>query len=173
MEETFTIVGIDTGRNLGITVYTVNLNFQIVRINTHYLSTANLEALNVHKLGCTAEFLENILRMYNPVIVAIESAFMGSFAKAFGSLTATITILKRTVVTTSDAVILNVSPHEGKRIVNAAGTKKEDMLEAILQIQEITNHINPIGLNEHVVDSLAVAYVGLQRIREDESILWV
>ena len=171
--ETFTIVGIDTGRNLGVTVYTVDLNFNIVDIDVHYISTAIMNVEAVHKLEFVSDFLADILRIYHPVLVAIESAFMGSFAKAFGSLTAIITILKRTVVLESDAKILNVSPHEGKRIVDAKGTNKVDMLNAILKIDEITRHVNPRIMNEHEVDSLAVGYVGLERIRSDESILWL
>ncbi len=177
--ETFKIIGIDPGSNLGISVFTISTDkLEIVKIETFTTTITDVTNPNncndngVYRLSKIYNRMTEILKTHKPHSVAIEAAFMSRFPKAFGVLTGIISMLSLAVVHYDKHIrITKVSPLEGKSAVGSCGTKKEDILEAMLKIKELTKHVKLKNVNEHVVDSVAIGYFLLLKYRKHPALL--
>lgn len=175
----FTILGIDPGTNTGVSIYTLdNDTFEIIDIFSYTIWLNNL----INPLGNVRRDrlfeLKNkilhILQIYQPLVVAYEAPFVNNrFPKSAIYLTEYTTTLCNTINDfNSDILIYSYAPKEIKYYIGATGkADKNDMFNAISNINEITKFINIKELSEHSIDSLAIGYIMCKEIQEYPTLL--
>lgn len=181
LENTYTIVGIDPGNNLGISILYIDCYSNAIRhINsmTYVLdSYVKEETYNVllERLMKLKEIISTIISEVQPVMVCLEASFMNSrFPKSVIQLSQYVGTIE---VTTRDiypwSKILKLPPKYIKARCGAGGTAdKDDMRKTLSTIPCIANNINLNYLSEHSIDSLAMAYVAYLEILNNPYLLW-
>jgi Holliday junction resolvasome RuvABC endonuclease subunit len=109
------------------------------------------------------DFLEMKLDMYNPDIVTIETPFMHRMPNAFATLREAMMMVIETVTDFDYRLeVCGVTPMEAKKAVGATkyDKGKEPIRQAVLALPDVfyANGIDPKTLDEHSIDSIAVAY---------------
>lgn len=178
-KETIVILSIDPGSNLGVSVMEVSLDkLEIESIHTHITTITDVNSPNrcnedsAYRLSKIYERMTDMLNAYKPHSVAIESAFMSRFPKAFGVLTGIVSMLSLATIHYDKHIrIQKVSPLEGKKAVDATGVGKDDILEAMLKNKEITEHVKLKNLTEHEIDAIGIGYFLLKKYREHPALL--
>ena len=179
-----TIVGIDPGsETLGLCRISFNVNtLQIVSTQAQtYIGTKiqtgmsrwileyqteRFARIHAHKLN-----LGRILIQSRPLTVACESPFYSSRRPgAFSALTEVISALRYACFEYDPRLPFTlIDPPSAKIAVGAKGNaKKEQVQEAVLQLPDL-NFIGDVSLNkldEHSIDSIAIAYSKIQEWRQ-------
>jgi Holliday junction resolvasome RuvABC endonuclease subunit len=109
------------------------------------------------------EFLWMKLEMFDPDIVTIETPFMHRMPHAYATLREAMLVVTDTVADFDYRLeLFGVSPMEAKKAVNASryDKGKEPVRKAVLALPDVfyANGIDPTKLDEHCIDSIAVAY---------------
>ena len=176
------LLGSDPGSTYnGVAVLTISLpNLEIVSIDTLLMDMSDRISLNytntdlqsrLNKIHC--QFLE-ILNFYNPFSVSIENPFMNRFRPA-AVIPLAQTVMAMELATmdyNKHMMIAKYPPSVIKNVVGAkGGANKIGVLDAMLNINEITSKINLMCLSEHEVDAIAIAYKNLTDIRNNNVLL--
>ena len=180
--DTFNMVAIDPGTStVGVSIYTINaVDLSIVAIETILIDTTirfrerdlvkdvlvRLQTLHFR----TMEIIEH----YKPKIVSIEAAFLFRLRPAaYGPLSQSIMAIELAVYNVNPLTpIWKFAPKTIKKVTTSGGAAdKNDMLEGVLLLDEITAHVNPNLISEHEVDALGINYTMLQHLRENQALL--
>lgn len=170
MEDTFNIVGIDPGKNTGVSIYKIALpSYKIVSIHTMLYELDKFDPIDSTKedamfsrLSILEKAITAILLEYKPLAVAWEAAFMNTrFATAVIQLTRYTSTIDRTIRCFDPMIkIYNYPPKWIKKYVGAGGTAdKHDMLSNLLKIGVIASKLELSRLSEHEIDATSIAYV--------------
>lgn len=113
--------------------------------------------------------MELKLDMYDPDIVTIETPFMHRMPHAYATLRESMMMIIDCVTDFDYRLeVFGVTPMEAKKAVNAAryDKGKEPVRQAVLALPDVryANGINPELLDEHCIDSIAVAYFKAQQV---------
>lgn len=181
LENTFTILAIDPGNNLGIAVYSVStIDFSIINIETRYVVLDNLVDKEAgDKLGMKLFILSNIIKdlsyTYNPNILVLERSFLNmKFPQAVIQLSQYIAIIETTFRYLNPFIkVFKYAPKYIKSMTTKNGdANKDDMKAVVNTIPEIANCINVISLSEHEVDAVAIGYINLTEVRKYPFLLY-
>lgn len=173
------IVGIDPGTDtLGASVLDVSLvtgKISIVTAATFRGSQMAkdyewIERVHGSKAARLKSHEENLLRMfhyYRPHEVVCETPYMGRFPAAYAALIECVNMIRSALMQYDDHMpLLTVDPPNVKKAFGVSGKSGDKglMREALIgkvERHELFNTINvPISmLDEHAIDSIAVAYV--------------
>lgn len=174
--DTFTVVGIDPGNNLGVSILTINYDqgkFKIVNVEakTYILDNYKLDTVldrHVSRLLYLKDIVTDICVRYQPLVVCLESAFMNSrFPKAVITLSTYVTTAELAIIEYSNFIkIFKYAPKYIKSEVCTGDADKKDMKKAIKKIKELNTIMNVDELTEHAIDATAMAYVGVKEIRK-------
>lgn len=179
--ELFYIVGIDPGSNVGVSIYGIDgYTLNIVTIETFVIPLENYIAPYAtdkltSKLGYLSNIMLDICVRYNPLVLAVEEAFLNmKFPLAVMQLSQYLGIILNTFVGYNPTIkVFKYAPRYVKRLFNAGGNAdKDDMTKALLTVDEITSKYNVLGLCEHEVDALAIGYVTLSECRRYPLVLY-
>lgn len=115
------------------------------------------------------DFLTDKLEQYNPDIVTIETPFMHRMPNAFATLREALMMVINTVADFDYRLeVFGVTPMEAKKAVGATkyDKGKEPIRQAVLALPDVryANGIDPAQLDEHSIDSIAVAYFKAQEV---------
>lgn len=173
MIETFNLIGIDPGNNLGISVFNLDTELNIKNITTHYIFLEDFpSSLSYDKKLARLLYLQQLpfrlVNLYNPVAVGIETAFMNSrFPQAVMALSQYVSTIEINFIAANNFIkFFKYPPKYIKKFIDTGDANKKDMLSGIKKIKEITNVFDPTGRTEHEIDATAIAYVTLQEIRK-------
>lgn len=177
MDDTFSLLGIDPGNNLGISCFTINSNFEITEIETRLIKLSNniLEhETNIDRLNFLNNYLTYLYNFYRPSVIGVESAFMNTkFATAIIQLTQYVTIIEQTFFNLDPFIKLyKYPPKYVKSMIATGDADKNDVLSGVSRIKEITKLINVNTLSEHEIDATAIAYTLLSDIRKYPVLLY-
>ena len=179
---TFKLIGIDPGNNLGVSIYTIDgQDFSIKDIEVHTFILENFTSYIttdkvISKLEYIRHLITGICKEHTPLVVALESAFMNSrFPKAVINLSQYVGTLELTIKqANSFTKVFKYPPKYIKSTICKGDADKNAMLKGVSKIQEITTHIDPAIHTEHVIDATAIGYVALKEIREMPFLLmWI
>lgn len=172
-KETFNIIGIDPGNNMGVSIFTIDTEtLSIVNICTefyileHYISMYTLDKVQ-SKLEYISIIIKNLIDKYRPVAIGIETAFMNSrFPKAVMYLSQYVGMIEYTCINYNSFIhIFKYMPKYIKAKISTGDATKVDMLTGISKIPEVYKCLPKIILTEHEVDATAICYVMLTEIR--------
>lgn len=183
-----TIIGIDPGTNtMGLCMMDVNVHtLEIINVKAETFKSERYLDLNddvvrthgerVAKLLIHLRHLESVLEHYKPFVVCVENPFMNRLRPgAYGPLVECVATIRTAVLKYSKLIpFLGYEPAVVKKTVGCFATSgnKIDVTNAIANIAEITNIIDKdiiFMLDEHSVDSIAVAYTHLKNMRKVKS----
>lgn len=172
--ESFRIAGFDPGANLGLTYLEDALdgsNPIVRRVETEKLNPAEYgykEIAEVHgnrvvRLMIMYDRVTQFLREVKPHGVVVEGNYLGRFANAFGSLVECVQVIRSAVYAYDPFMTLHlVDPTTVKTnigMVKIRGTDKEDVRKALSNLKSLDwDGINIDDLDEHSIDSVAIAY---------------
>lgn len=181
LDNTYTIIGIDPGNNLGIGILHIDIDTnEIVRIESrtyvldNYVENDSYTVL-LDRTIKLREIVIGLVETYRPILFCIEAAFMNSrFPKSVIQLSQYVGTIELTIRTTNPwCKILKFPPKYIKARCGAGGNAdKNDMKTNLQAIPAISNIIDLTYISEHGVDSLAMAYVGYLEIQDNPFILW-
>ena len=180
MSDSFNIVGIEPGNNLGVSVLEIDSKtLNILSIKTHrFILDKQLDndtdSITVNKWYLIENIVQALASTYNPLIVAMESAFLNvRFPKAIITLGAYTTVLEMNWSRhISSNRYFKYPPKYVKKIVGKGDADKLDMLKNISSIEEINNCIDPTKISEHEIDATAIAYTALLEVRSYPYVLY-
>lgn len=129
------------------------------RLNNNHIR--DLHGDKIARLDDIQTQLEEALAYFQPHVVISESPFMGRFAAAFAALTECLFMVRRTVMEYNPYIALELAtPKQAKA---AAGVDlsipndKGDVQRALMADPNIVWEIDPVTLDEHAMDSVAVS----------------
>lgn len=172
----FTLLGIDPGSsNLGISIY--KLDFQTLAIKESFAFTISAKDTGFYnrytsdvfgdkiaRLQAMKNELASVFRTYSPSIIMCESPFFNRFTpNAYAILIEVVNLIQETVWEYNYQIpFFKIDPPTAKRAVGAKGNaKKEEMTQAIIEIKDrLKLRNNPLELDEHSIDALAIGHYG-------------
>lgn len=179
--ESFNIVSIDPGNNIGVSIIEVELpNYNIINIDTTFIVLENNISKDsndkiLDKLNVLNKIVSDLINIYNPVAFSIEAAFMNvRFPKAVMQLSQYVGIIDHTIQVNNPFIkVFKYPPKYIKaRVVGSGNADKDAMMIGVTSIEEIASKIDTSRLSEHEVDAVAIGYTALQEIREFPFILY-
>ena len=179
--DTYTIIGIDPGNNLGIGILHIDsITNEIVGIEsrTYILDTyVREETFNVLLERCSRlrELVIGLVMEYRPLMFCIESSFMNSrFPKSVIQLSQYVGTIELAIRNTNLwCKILKVPPKYIKARCGAGGSAgKDEMRDNLQAIPAIAKKVDLSAITEHGIDSLAMAYVAYLEILDQPYLLW-
>lgn len=182
MSSLYKIVGIDPGGNTGLSVMTIDDEFNIKDIEPYtlklddYTTHEKGNAKSTDRLIALDSILTDILETHSPIAVGMEIAFVNKRFPLSGLSLARYTAILDVVIrkTLPNSIVFRLPPKLIKSAVGAGGKAiKDDMYENLLSITEVSKYIlDNNDCDEHNIDATAIAYVALKEIRRDPSILY-
>lgn len=171
----YRIVGIDPGtNNLGLSILDVDLHTHQISLTgvmtikagrslSQYGTLTETHGERDAKLQIYTDELYQWFYRLRPTCIISESPFMGRFPQAYAALVECLFCIRRAVSFYLPYLPLELAtPTEVKLAVGAPtkGGGKEAVKQALLQVSDIENpfDIDLAQLDEHSVDSIAVAY---------------
>jgi Holliday junction resolvasome RuvABC endonuclease subunit len=175
------VMGVDPGSSsLGLTIidhnietntptlwYTELFQAKTVIDSSPYLFNFPTRGQRLRKCGL---YLTEMLEEYQPHLVACEDAYMGRFPTAFRSLSEGIICIQNAVAAWDPFVrLMLVDPPTAKIAVGAPGRGggKDAVRDAVMANRDFVKEVEVDLLDEHSIDSIAIAYWALQRWREE------
>lgn len=182
LDRPFRVIGIDPGtENLGFSVLDLDLrNGQVSlshsetivsqKLLADYRNEERIHGQRTARLMSLEDRLFIIFEQYQPQAVCCESPFMHRFPQAFAALTECVSYVKRALYRYDRfKPITMVDPPTAKMSVGVTvkrGVTKEDVAAAIPKLNlHLANDILLENLDEHEIDSIAVAYYLLSIFR--------
>lgn len=182
MKNIFNIIGVDPGNNLGISVISVDVvDLDIVEVSS-FTYTLNRyvhdDSTNVLLDRCLKlnQIITGVIEEYDPLIVGVEAAFMNSrFPKSVMQLSQYVGTVEMAIRNSNPwCKIFKYPPKYIKSQVGAGGSADKDMMKSNLQsIESISSLINIDNLTEHSIDSLSIAYVAYEDIKQHPYYLYI
>lgn len=172
----FSILGIDPGNNLGLSIIKVDpFNFYIKTIYTytHYLNRIVGTDVNEYFLKRKLHIrniITNLYKRHNINIIGIELAFVNNkFPRSAITLSEYISFIELTIFNLSSRIkIFKYPPKSVKQLMCGNGnSNKIRVLDTIKTINELQPHLNYDLLTEHSIDALAISYITLKKIRNN------
>jgi len=163
------ILGVDPGSNhIGIAIFGINNNGEIVNIETEDITAEGISSsVPFHKpIHYKLKFISNafkkVLYKYNPKLICFESGFINpSRMGSIIPLTKALAVMELAAIEMdSKPFIVYLAPQEAKRKIGADfKLKKDGVVIALTNIDEVFNHIDPHTVSEHVADAIMLGYV--------------
>lgn len=122
------------------------------------------------RLRMCGDYVLSLAERYRPNIIVCEDAYMGRFPTAYRSLCEGIICIQNSVYQYNPYMRLwLVDPPSGKIAVGAPGRGggKDAVRDAILRNRNFVSEIEVDQLDEHSIDSIAIAYWGVAQWREE------
>lgn len=177
---TFRMLSIDNGTNtLGASI--VDLDLKTCNLTVIHSETCTASD-SVERFDGMAEvlgdiyaryevmdgFLKELLGIYDPNDVVVEGPFVHLNIATYEKLEGCIAVLRRAAYAHNCFLaVRKVAPLSAKKAVNAAKYQgKEPIRAAVLALTDVyyKNGIDPCALDEHCIDSIAVAYYRAQEV---------
>lgn len=172
----FRVIGIDPGTDtLGVSVLDANLSTNEISLKSsqtfkgsimckEYPWIIQTHGEKVARLKSHEDNLYNLFCQYRPHEVVSEAPYMGRFPAAYAALVECLNAIRAALMRyDAHMPLYTVDPATVKHTVGVSGKSgdKELMHKAITNLTTISNpgHINLQMLDEHSIDSIAVAYV--------------
>lgn len=179
---TFNIIAVDPGDNIGISIYTLNdINYNIVNITTTTITLSNrvsvdnkINSIMIDRIHYLNKYFFKLLKEYKPLVVVSEAAFLNSrFPKAVMILSQYIASIELAIRKYNKNIkLIRYPPKFIKKKIGATGNAdKNDMLKCVKTIKNIIKFIDVEQVSEHEIDSLAIGYVCIEELREYPDIL--
>lgn len=172
---TYRMLTIDNGSNtLGLSI--VDLHLQNKSLTVKYSETCTATKTmdryrhiadnygdRFARYRVLGDFVNEMLEHFDPDVVCIETPFMHRHPSAYAVLREALMMITDTVANYDYRLeIIGVTPMEAKRAVGAAkyDKGKEPVRQAVLALNDVyyAAEIEPRHLDEHCIDSIAVAY---------------
>lgn len=172
----FSIIGIDPGSNtLGAAIITATDSGTITAIesflfNIHHIQEDRKNNKLIRKLHYIRSMIIDLLEEYAPVVaVSLESPFIyNSRPAAVIPLSSIKGVIEETCITFNPEILLRtITPSEVKTSIGVHGNSgnKEDILNALVAIPEISSKIDLTLLTDHEWDAITIAYDTLNLYR--------
>ena len=174
MDDSYNIIAIDPGNNIGIAIYTISaIDNSILSITTRTVVLdmyINNDVVNImlYRLNILNNLIAELYNIYQPVAIGLEASFMNSrFPKAVIQLSQYVAIIETSFIKHNCFIkLFKYAPKYIKSKIGAGGDgNKYDMLANMNSIAEIITHVNTSYLTEHEIDALSIGYVMLTDIR--------
>lgn len=180
MSDSITILGLDPGNNLGVSIVHVDsttLNIVGIETKTYVLEKYipnNSENIMLDKWIVLENIIKYLSETYQPYVVGMEAAFLNlKFPKAIINLGSYTTIIEMSLNKYNRYVkLFKYAPKYVKKSVGCGDADKLAMLNFMTSIPEIKNVVNLYGRTEHEVDATAIAYTALKEVRQYPYILY-
>ena len=178
LTNSYNILGIDPGNNLGISCFTIDSTTNdIIAINTELMVLSSMlqkEEHRIDKFILLQKIIGNLSTTYRPVADGIESAFMNTkFANAVMQLSQYVSMIEYRLYKDNPYIkILKYPPKYVKSKIYKGTADKQDMLCAIRNIPEIISLLDITNISDHQVDATAICYTLLQDIKQYPMILY-
>lgn len=118
---------------------------------------ARIARLEIHAIN-----LRKLFRHFNPHAIAVETPFMHRFPEAYAALVECFNMIRDVAYEFNPSMrLIHVSPMEAKKSIGARIAKgtKDDVRNAVLALKDVQwIGVDPLGLDEHAMDSVAVGY---------------
>lgn len=180
-KETINIMAIDPSSNaLGICVYKIDVaSLEIVSI---FSRTINLKLKNYDedRDNVLSRFIElerelkAYMKHFDPRMLSIETGFINKLRPAaYGPLSQCIMIAKMCATNYNPLIHINgFPPSIIKKAIGASfKADKDEVLEHVLKIKEVVKHVDPRIVSDHEVDAIAINYVQIKYLRNNEGLL--
>lgn len=180
MNNEITVIGFDPGiNNLGVGILKYNIQTKMFKVEHVFtLSGEKLIRGNDHivdilgarcaKLELLKRSIVKVLIRYQPAAVASEAPYLGRFPQAFAALTECVYMERLAVYEYSSQMYLaTMDPPTIKNAVGVGGKSgdKNEMTQALIKCKWIDfNGYDPLQLDEHSIDAIAVAYTNILRL---------
>lgn len=176
MQDTFNIIGIDPGNNLGVSIFTIDsINYNICNIETRtYVLNRLIEEENsLNRLLVLSDIVNNLYMEFDPLAIGLEDAFMNfRFPKAIINLAKYVGLIELEFIKLNRYIkVFKYAPKYIKSIISTGDANKSDMLCGVSNIPELAKFLNVNTLTEHSIDATAIGYVTLLDIRNNTWIL--
>jgi len=182
MNNTYKIISIDPGNNIGVSIYELTADtHSVVSIETktivlnNYAGAIVLEDRLLEKLIHINKVCNELYNTHSPLALVVESAFLNSkFPKAVMQLSQYIATIELVFKQNNQLIkIFRYPPKLVKaRIANNGNADKNMMLASVNKIEEITKKVNTNLLTEHEIDSLAIGYTAILEFRKNPVLLY-
>lgn len=172
------IIGIDPGSNyLGIGIIEFNLydhqvtNILAYTVDVNQLTPASSTKHKDDKYKDLANYIYSLWSNYQPVAIGLETPYIqeGRPLAARPLYILNYLLLNSVRLMLGNTPILYLAPKQLKSIIGAKElVGKEPVKDAILRIEEITNHLSSYEINNldnNAIDGLAAAYATLAEYR--------
>lgn len=181
--DTINIIGIDPGNNIGLAVYTVSIpDFKIVDIYTetfildnNIVNYRNNNDTMINRMLLLQKYITSVAEFYKPTAVGLEMAFLNMrFPKAVIQLSQYLAIIETTFFNILPFIkIFKNPPKYIKKYIGATGkADKDDMMNIVASINDISSMTNIANKSEHEIDALAIGYILLQDIKSKPYLLY-
>jgi len=164
----FKTISFDPGNNLGVTIMTIEYDtFKIIDIITETVILNDIipiDPVDVMRSRTVhlQKYLAKLFEKHQPLVVSFELSFANiRFPKAVIQLTQYITIIEAmTVAYNPFTKIFKYAPKFIKKGIGASGNADKDaMTVAVGKLNGIESYVDVKRVSEHEVDSLAIAYL--------------
>lgn len=173
------ILGIDPGRNTGITALTVEMDMETGKYYPTYMYNHTVVMVNNKKLPDKLVDLKmcvhNAMLIFQPSLIVMESAFLNvRFPRAVIVLTEYIQAIRDMIYHYNrNANILNLPPKMVKKLSSGVATAtKEDMKVALRStvLGPLVSDERLEEMTEHDVDSAMIALSGMMWLNQEFTI---
>lgn len=178
---TYRMLSIDNGSNtLGLSIVDLDLRARTMEVLFADTCNASKTASRYGYVGerhgdrfarfrILREFITDKLEYYNPDDTVVETPFMHRHPGAYATLREALYMIIDTVTDYDYRMeVIGVTPMEAKKAVGALryDKGKAPIRDAVLALNDVyyANGIDPKELDEHCIDSVAVAYYRAQEV---------
>lgn len=165
------IIGIDPGTNTGVSVITIDDNFNVIDLKTYclVLPLTTFELSRTYsKLKFLYDNVYSILNHYRPFSIGIEMPFQHRFANAVIQLSQYLATIETAILNTNPYVInYRYPPKMVKKLIGATGGgDKLAVFKAVSKIEEMKELFLSQPRTEHEADATAIAYITLEDLKK-------
>jgi len=171
----FKLIGIDPGiNNCGVAMCTYNTDSEILTVHDFLTIKSNETAMKTNRkesktygsiipLFMLEREINNVVTAWEPEFVACEDAFYNPRTpNAFVSLKNCITSIRR-VLYQHQKILYLIAPKLSKMTVVKATADKNDMINAITHLSDITIIPSTDDIVEHEADAIGIAYTFIKQ----------
>ena len=180
MDKSFNIMGIDPGsRNVGVSIFNVlpeddnhDIKFTVNKVLTFSINIDIEDDVGIHelildRLKKLSNIIKTVYRLYNPTVVAMESAFINTsrmgavipLAQAIYAIQSTIYSIDRS------SKVITLPPGLIKKIFGSKQVGKDAVLVALKSHKLLMEKITKKNMTDHEIDAIAIAYSILEYIK--------
>lgn len=165
------IIGIDPGTNTGVSVLTIDNDFNVLGLHTYCLQlplTTFEQSRLYSKLDYLYYSMFNIMLLHRPFAIGVELPFQHRFANAVIQLSQYLATIELAVMNTNPYVVnYRYAPKMVKRLIGATGNgDKLAIFKALSKKDEIKDLFNSRQRTEHEADATAIAYITLEDLKK-------
>ena len=178
------IIGIDpASTHIGVAIFYLDpITLKIYDIETIHLNVTRPVIENTYNEGILYRLKElreeigNILEIYKPFLVSIESPYINRMTSpsAVIPLARALETIKESIIDYDpNLTIIGVTPSEGKNAIGAkGGAKKDGVLEAMKKHSVINKLFTGMDtVTDHEIDAIAIGYYGYLKLIENPHLI--